>query len=105
MHVKTNLFGMDAMFIVSSYGGVSAPCTTFIMTFPDSVPKFTITKCSLGLGNVMTVVLGSDRQRGFHQQGVQGNFRRHVNGGIDGDGGGDLRLVIPKEMESMGIND
>ena len=40
-----------------------------MMTFPDLVPKFTITQCSLGLGNVMTVILGSDRERGFPQQG------------------------------------
>ena len=43
--------------------------TTFSMTFPRSAPKFTITQRSLGLGNVMTVLLWSDRERGFHQQG------------------------------------
>ena len=42
---------------------------TFIMTFPDSVPKFTITQCSLGLGNVMTVMSGSHHEQSFHQQG------------------------------------
>ena len=41
----------------------------FALRVPDSVPKFTITQRSLGLWNVMTVVLGSGRKRGFHQQG------------------------------------
>ena len=44
-------------------------CATFIMTFPNSIPKFTITQRSLGLGNVMTILLGSDHERGFNQQG------------------------------------
>ena len=39
-------------------------------------------------------------------KGVQRNFGRDVNCGnfflIDGDGGGDSRFGIPKEMESMG---
>ena len=45
-----------------------ALCATFMMTFLDSVPKFTITQLSLGMGNVMTVVLGSTHEQGFHQQ-------------------------------------
>ena len=45
-----------------------ALCAPFIVTFPDLVPKFTISRQSLRLGNVMTIMLGSDRERGFHQQ-------------------------------------
>ena len=57
------------------WGSVCPTCAlraTFIMTVPDSV--LTITQRSLGLGNVTTVVLGSDCERGFHQQGGPKEF-------------------------------
>ena len=47
----------------------------------------------------MTVVLGSDCKRGFHQQGGPTELLEGSIAGLDGDGGGDLRLGIPKEME------
>ena len=49
----------------------------------------------------MIGVLVSNR-RGFHQQGSKGTSKETSIVVIDGDGGGDSRLLIPKEMESMG---